>query len=109
MFDHPSLLLPATEQIQQRSKALNPKMLYGKWQQSLYIKQFPFKKRELAVVISAMFCGCPVRGEQNGFKICYYWGELFNCPSNSQIIPAVIFSGKSSGELGNGNPLGLAL
>jgi hypothetical protein len=26
----------------------------------------PFEKGELAGVISAMFCGCPVRGEQNG-------------------------------------------
>jgi hypothetical protein len=28
--------------------------------------RIPFEKRELAGVISAMFCGCPVRGEQNG-------------------------------------------
>jgi hypothetical protein len=42
--------------------------------------RIPFEKRELAGVISAMFCGCPVRGEQNGISILNYWGNDFIFP-----------------------------
>jgi hypothetical protein len=37
-----------------------------------------------------MFCGCPVRGEQNGLKIFYYWG-------NYLIAPVIIWFGSTFG------------
>jgi hypothetical protein len=41
--------------------------------------RIPFEKRELAGVINAMFCGCSVRGEQNGFRI-FITGGIISLP-----------------------------
>jgi hypothetical protein len=45
-----------------------------------------------------MFCGCPVRGEQNGMKISYYWGNYLIAPVITQeqkrCLPMTVMRGR---------------